>query len=443
MPTKPSYLLILLALLTGSLLTSAPVQADQTFIVTLYNDPVPNGCQPNHCSLREAIIDANTTPGADTIVLNEGIYLLGRWGEDQAGFNGDLDITGPLTINGAGATRTIIDGNGYSTVDRVFDIFGDNAVSFNDLTIRDGTAFISGGGIANRGDLSLNNVIVEDNEAGYTGGGIYNEGRLRLHNVTIRNNWTRTSPGEGGGIDILAGNVTITSSAIYSNTTVGNGGGLALAGGSLTLINTTVSGNQANGSGGGLSVFQGGTANFYNVTLALNTANADNNASGQGGGIYGGNSDTPITIRNSLIALNTTEGSLLNLPNDCYGALISEGYNLIGITNDCTITGSTGANKTDVGPQIGPLADNGGPTLTHALNPGSPAIDAGNPAGCKAGSASGLNLRPDQRGYIRSMDGDGNGSARCDIGAFEFASSPLGSAPAPASTQVFLPVVLK
>jgi CSLREA domain-containing protein len=83
MPTKPSYLLILLALLTGSLLTGAPVQADQTFIVTLHNDPVPNGCQANHCSLREAVIAANTTPGTDTIVLNEGIYILGRPGEDQ------------------------------------------------------------------------------------------------------------------------------------------------------------------------------------------------------------------------------------------------------------------------------------------------------------------------------------------------------------------------
>lgn len=443
MLTKPSRLIVLLALtlLAGNLLTGTPARADQTFVVTLYNDPLPNGCQPNHCSLREAIIDANTTPGADTIILNEGIYLLGRLGEDQAGFNGDLDITGPLTITGVGATRTIIDGNSYSTVDRVFDIFGNNAVSFNDLTIRDGKAFISGGGIANRADLSLNNVIVEDNEAGHTGGGIYNEGRLRLHNVTIRNNLTHASTGEGGGIDIVAGDVTITSSAIYSNTTVGNGGGLALDGGSLTLINTTVSDNRANGSGGGLSVFQGGTANLYNVTLALNTANADSNASGQGGGIYGGNSATPITIRNSLIALNTTRGTLLNVPNDCYGALISEGYNLIGATNNCAISGATGTNKTDIISQLDPLADNGGPTLTHALNPGNPAIDAGNPAGCKAGSASGLNLRSDQRGYIRAVDGDGNGSPRCDMGAFEFGSSPLGSAPA--STQVFLPVVLK
>jgi hypothetical protein len=124
MLTKPSHLLILLVLLAGSFLTSSvPARAAQTFVVTRRNDPTPNGCQIDDCSLREAIIAANAAPGADTIVLNEGGYILARQGEDQTAFNGDLDITDSLTITGAGATRTTIDGNSYRTRNRVFDIF--------------------------------------------------------------------------------------------------------------------------------------------------------------------------------------------------------------------------------------------------------------------------------------------------------------------------------
>ena len=124
MLTKPSHLLILLVLLAGSfLITSVPARAAQTFVVTRRNDPPPNGCQIDDCSLREAIIAANAALGADTIVLNEGGYILARQGEDQTAFNGDLDITDSLTITGAGATRTTIDGNSYRTRNRVFDIF--------------------------------------------------------------------------------------------------------------------------------------------------------------------------------------------------------------------------------------------------------------------------------------------------------------------------------
>src|SRR5262249_7450167 len=118
--------------------------------------------------------------------------------------------------------------------------------------------------------------------------------------------------------------------------------------------------------------------------------------------------------------------------NDCYPfgfgtpTINSQGYNLIGDTTGCVITGDTTGNKSGVAPNLGPLRDNGGPTFTHALLTGSPAIDAGNPAA----PGSGGNACPvdDQRGVTRPQDGDGDTTAVCDIGAYELeASSSCGN----------------
>ena len=109
--------------------------------------------------------------------------------------------------------------------------------------------------------------------------------------------------------------------------------------------------------------------------------------------------------------------------SDIGGPWLSGGYNLIGSSSGMTITGDTATNILDVDPLLAPLADNGGPTPTHALLPGSPAIDAGNPTACFA--LDGTPLLVDQRGVFRPLDGDGDGTARCDIGAFEY-SPPCG-----------------
>src|SRR5260370_19813083 len=152
-----------------------------------------------------------------------------------------------------------------------------------------------------------------------------------------------------------------------------------------------------------------GTFQLSNVTIAGNT--------GLGGGLTNASSST-ITIRNTLIAKNKNETLS---PQDCAtlgaGTITSAGYNLIQKTKGCTITGTTTGNKTGVNPSIGPLQDNGGPTLTRALLLGSPAIDAGNPAGCA--DENGTPFSNDQRRKPRTVDGDANGSAICDIGAFE------------------------
>jgi hypothetical protein len=111
--------------------------------------------------------------------------------------------------------------------------------------------------------------------------------------------------------------------------------------------------------------------------------------------------------------------------------LNSKGYNLFGTTADCTLSGDMTGVFSNTLVSLGALHDNGGPTLTHALLPDSPAIDAGDPAGCT--DAQGNPLATDQRGYGRPVDGDSDGVARCDIGAYEYGAT------LPPNFLVFLP----
>jgi hypothetical protein len=201
----------------------------------------------------------------------------------------------------------------------------------------------------------------------------------------------------GGGVANYGGTLTIRHSTISGNV-ASFGGGMANFGGTLTVANSTISGNYAS-SGGGVANFRvygyGGVA-----TLTLDrTLISGNYASDRGGGpeIYNGTDDT----------------------------VVAHTYNLFGVDGTAGVAGfSPGAS--DIVPPAGvrlrdilepTLADNGGPTKTHALVPGSPAIDAAGPV-CL--DANGNPLTTDQRRRPRPVDGDGDEIAACDIGAFEF-----------------------
>jgi hypothetical protein len=339
------------------------------------------------------------------------------------------------------------------------------SLTHTDCVITNNTNAGLGGGVelaGNSATATITRSTISNNTA-LAGGGIQLEGSsetliLRTSNVTGNKVFDPAgSLVDGGGIDDSGGSdtVRIVQSTIDGNSAVGSGMGAAQGGGiadegsdsyrirrstisnntvstengdagaggftdeggsNVTIRNSTFSGNRTSSTmheltgAGGIQSDADGTFQLSNVTIAGNT--------GLGGGLTNASSSS-ITIRNTLIAKNRNETLS---PQDCAtlgaGTITSAGYNLIQKTTGCTITGTTTGNKTGVNPNIGPLQDNGGPTLTRALLPGSPAIDAGNPSGCK--DENGTPLSTDQRGRDRTIDGDGNGSAICDIGAFEF-----------------------
>jgi hypothetical protein len=227
---------------------------------------------------------------------------------------------------------------------------------------------------------------------GFQGGGIQNTGTLTLINSTVSGN----NASSGGGINNM----------IHS----------------IILINSTVSGNNAAGFGGG--IVNSATANVFNSTITNNQADADFNGSGTGGGVF---NDVAIgstfTFQNTIIAGNSETALLgkIRVPvtGECGGTITSNGNNLMENydTSHCTVSGIA---PTLGDPNLGALQNNGGSTQTHALLAGSPAIDAGNPGGCR--DNLGALLRTDQRGFRRTVDGNRDGTARCDIGAVEFGS---------------------
>ncbi len=181
----------------------------------------------------------------------------------------------------------------------------------------------------------------------------------------------------------------------------------------LTVVNSTISGNRTNGHGTGILHLSEGPVSLNNVTIVNNVADADGNGTGDGGDIYHDDSfGGPLNVQNTLIANNSDPTS----DPDCFGTLASQGYNLIEtVSAGCNIVGDTTGNITGQDPILGSLANNGGPTEIHALLLGSPAIDAGNDAACEA---------TDQRGEPRPADGDQDGTAICDIGAYEVQPPP-------------------
>src|SRR6185436_13780413 len=345
-----------------------------------------------------------------------------------------LGITGSLTIIGGGASTTIIDGNkSVRPNSRVLAIGSGITVSISGVTIRNGGTGGRGGGIFNVGILTLTNSTVSGNNAAGGGGGILNDngGTATLTNSTVSGN---NAAGDGGGI--LNDNVstlTLTNSTVSGNTTDDDGGGIVndhasgatltnstvsgndagddgggirnfgttnifsstIAnnraglnhtptnfggggvhnfGGTLTLTNSTVSGNVARTHGGGIFVEMGIVASFSS-TIANNRADAESNGSGVGGGVYNWSElGAMFNFQNTIIA-NNQVGSNPNNIRDCAGVLNSQGYNLIRTTpaGECVVVPVTG-DVFSSDPLLGPLQNNGGPTQTHALLAGSPAI---------------------------------------------------------------------
>jgi hypothetical protein len=418
----------------------APTPTSQVYMVDRTDDvnPPATGCNdtvPNDCSLRGAVIKANTTVVTVSITVPTGTYTLAIAGQgEDAAMTGDLDLTRSVTIQGAGAASTIIQAGASSPVkscsdciDRVFHIPSSSVTAeFKDITIRHGV--VTGGGIFNDGGtLEITNSTVSDND----GGGIFNDGgTLEITNSTLSNNLSTNGAGilnDGGTLEItnstLSNNVTffgggnsgrgggilnrglssatITGSTLSNNSAENNGGGITNDVGTLEITNSTLSGNDGTNNGGG--IFNGGAATISNCTLSGNHSFI----SGGGGGIR---NEGQLTIKNSIVANSPSGGNCSNTGT----------FTALGMNFDTDGTGAAlDADFMQVTPaqlNLGPLQNNSGPTQTHALIAGSVAIDAVTDCTLADGATP---VTVDQRGVTRPIDADGNGTALCDAGAFE------------------------
>lgn len=250
------------------------------------------------------------------------------------------------------------------------------------------------GAIENNGGLSILRTTLDTNIAGTQGGGIYNNynGLLEFSQSTLSANAAQF----GGGIFI--------ESFIYNKTLA-------------SVVNSTISGNTASHEGAGL-YNNGGRAQFYNSTIAANqivvTAGYSYPAMGAGL-LITPNYGIPaiITLTNTLIGDNSLRvGINAPVPDDCYGKVRAQGYNLIETLSHCGFENPSIGDITGHDPKLGPLHLYGGSTATQALLPGSPAIDAGRPTGCTDADLQSITI--DQRGWRRPI------GSHCDIGAFEY-----------------------
>ncbi|HSE31384.1 MAG TPA: choice-of-anchor Q domain-containing protein, partial [Pyrinomonadaceae bacterium] len=233
-----------------------------------------------------------------------------------------------------------------------------------------------------------------------------------------------------GGAIVNDGSLTVVNSTLTGNAATNDGGAISTTatGTSLTLINTTISGNTAAGSGGGVIVL-GGTATSINSTITNNVADSDNNSAGDGGGIRAQAGTT--TLKNTIVAGNFNEDGTTDAADDISGTVdAASSFNLIGTGGAGGLTDGVNNNQVGVAtPGIGPLANNGGTTFTHALLSTSPAVETGGNANLPAdtfdldGDANTAETLPvDQRGvgFPRTADSaDANVIQTVDIGAFE------------------------
>lgn len=354
-------------------------------------------------TLRAAVMESNASFGSDVVQLSAGTYQLSLDGHfEDAAFFGDLDVTGNLTIIGAGADATFIDGG---ALDRIFHVLPGASLTLEGVTLRNGESH-DGGAIFNEGNLTVVDSNVANNVAFNQGGGIYND---------------------------TTGTTTLLRSGIALNSAGSRGGGV-FSSGTLDALNTTFSTNDSVSRGGG--IFNEGLATLTNVTIANNTAGS------RGGGLATLTGGIAARIANSLIATNRAGN--VDTPisdsreNDVSGNVLSFGSNLIGALDDSLVdstisngwkgTDQLGFVTTPIDPQLDVLTNAiGNGTYHHQFtSPTSPAIDAADHDLYPVDSVLSTSL--DQTGSPRLIDGELNSTQTLDIGAVErFVNQPVAS----------------
>ncbi|WP_412063016.1 choice-of-anchor Q domain-containing protein [Rubrivirga sp. IMCC45206] len=319
------------------------------------------------------------------------------------------------------------------------------ALVMNDVHIRDNVAASAGGGLATSGGTAdLTRTMFVDNRSVDRGGAIAVGPDANVHALLARFEGNRS--GLGGAFASTGGLVSIRESSLVGNAAT-DGGGVHQVGGRVIVAASAVTGNTAAGFGGGVYGSDGASVSVFNATLHGNGAErggglassgadveieattlAENRASTEGGGLYndhpGGGATSPVSLRSTLVADNHLGGpsAVPDPPTgepNLFGGYDTNGNNLIGTVPAASTFDPRTDDLVGVDPQLGPLADNGGPTQTAALAPGSPALDTGD-----------TTFAFDQRGFLRS------GGGADDIGSFELGATdpnPPTGATAPAA----------
>jgi predicted outer membrane repeat protein len=355
-----------------------------------------------------SIEEANRNGEADVITLTrEATYTLTEIVDNTNGANGLPSITSDITIQGEGAT---IERDASAPAFRIFHVAMTGNLSLVQLSVRyglaatgDGWAKKHGGGIFidgsieeenafENGTLVLISSMVSHNVAEGNGGAIYNnDAVLDMIDSTLSGNTARN----GGALYNFNGGMLLRDSTFSDNRATYQGGAVFIEDGGALLNNTTLSGNVAVDRGGALNVSNGGLQVIHS-TITRNSAI-------EGGGIF--NSMSGIDLFHSLVAQQDSGG-------DCAGNAIASGNYNLDSDGSCLVSPATG-DLAGVDPLLGPLANNGGHTMTHELLKGSPAKDAVDPAAC-LGPFYFVGLAAyDQRGVLRPQD------TACDIGAVE------------------------
>lgn len=370
-------------------------------------------------------------------------------------FAGNVVVDRAVTVQGKGMGATVVSGPATGTV---FKIESNGVVTLTHMAIingrtgidnsgrlllkqsvvrdNDGKGKLSGGGIINGGTLTMTMSQVSDNRGGL-GAGVYTgnwigDSSLLIVDSMLNNNQNTYG---GGGLYVSSGNAIVMRSILNGNT-ADTGGGIFVDWGFLTVLDSTISNNIAANAGGG--IHSTGNCNLTNTTFSGNAAmmrygglsnsgyrgepwgrmrltnvTVTGNSAPEGGGIA--NSGL-LTMTNSIVANSVAGVDCLNQDSFEDG-----GHNLVE-DGSCI----TEASSLSGDPKLLSLGDYGGPTPTSALFLTSLAIDAGTDAACPA---------TDQRGVERPVDGDNNGQAHCDIGAFEY------DGPSPPAYYVHVPLI--
>jgi hypothetical protein len=431
-------------LTVGATLAAGGTAQATDFTVNSTLDNGDNTCDltAGGCTLRDAVGDANDNSGPDDVLFQSGLSgTITLTPTPQYG----LGVSGPTYIQGPGAGQLAVSGNDAARIFTINEDTPGDPVSISGLTLTDASfAGQDGGAVLNAdADLTISDAVVRDsNSAGGNGGGIASvDGTLTLERSTVSGNMSGSGP-VGGGI-YADDDLYVVDSTIAGNTAGSFGGGVyasyssnVIHRGPHTIRNSTIAGNTAGRNGGGV-YFYGAKDEADLLTIESSTI-AGNNASGSGGDGYGGGVSSEhqgagylgAALENTIVANNT---AAISEP-DVAGDLLDASFSLIQDPGSAGITeGVADSNIYAVDPQLGPLASNGGPTMTQALAPTSPAVDKGSSA-----------LTADQRGQLRPFDfaATANSSAlgadASDMGAFELqpADIPAASAvtPTPAVT---------